>query len=70
MQRLEVSGTVRPIYGTLGVKRLKEVLADDDLWLQNARHDAVLIGHEAGKKGEEEKKGVGGGRIKHERERC
>ena len=49
---------------------LKEVLADDDLWLQNACHDAVLIGHEAGKKGEEEKKGVGGGRIKHERERC
>ena len=23
MQRLEVSGAVRPIYGTLGVKRLK-----------------------------------------------
>jgi len=25
MQRLEVSGAVRPIYGSLGVKRLKEV---------------------------------------------
>jgi len=24
MQRLEVSGAVRPIYGSLGVKRLKE----------------------------------------------
>ena len=26
MQRLEVSGAVRPIYGSLGVKRLNEVL--------------------------------------------
>jgi len=25
MQRLEVSGAVRPIYGSLGVKRLMEV---------------------------------------------
>ena len=25
MQRLEVSGAVRPIYGSLGVKRLKRV---------------------------------------------
>ena len=25
MQRLEVSGVVRPIYGSLGVKRLKEI---------------------------------------------
>ena len=25
MQRLEVSGAVRPIYGSLGVKRLREV---------------------------------------------
>ena len=25
MQRLEVSGVVRPIYGSLGVKRLKQV---------------------------------------------
>ena len=24
MQRLEVSGAVRPIYGSLGVKRLKQ----------------------------------------------
>jgi len=27
MQRLEVSGAVRPIYGSLGVKRLKHVRA-------------------------------------------
>ena len=26
MQRLEVSGAVRPIYGSLGVKRLKKYL--------------------------------------------
>jgi len=26
MQRLEVSGAVRPIYGSLGVKRLKNVV--------------------------------------------
>jgi len=26
MQRLEVSGAVRPIYGSLGVKRLQKVL--------------------------------------------
>ena len=26
MQRLEISGAVRPIYGSLGVKRLKEKL--------------------------------------------
>ena len=26
MQRLEVSGAVRPIYGSLGVKRLKECI--------------------------------------------
>ena len=25
MQRLEVSGAVRPIYGSLGVKRLKDL---------------------------------------------
>ena len=33
MQRLEVSGAVRPIYGSLGVKRLKEgkFLAAEDL---------------------------------------
>jgi hypothetical protein len=50
---------------------LKEVFADNDLWLQNTCHDAVLIGHEAGKKGEEEKKEVKkrvGGRIKHARD--
>jgi hypothetical protein len=35
---------------------LKEVLVDNDLWLQNTCHDAVLIGHEAGKKGEEGEK--------------
>ena len=29
MQRLEVSGAVRPIYGSLGVKRLKS------LWITN-----------------------------------
>jgi len=27
MQRLEVSGAVRPIYGSLGVKRLIKLLA-------------------------------------------
>ena len=27
MQRLEVSGAVRPIYGSLGVKRLKRVVS-------------------------------------------
>ena len=26
MQRLEVSGAVRPIYGSLGVKRLRDVV--------------------------------------------
>jgi len=26
MQHLEVSGAVRPIYGSLGVKRLKKIL--------------------------------------------
>jgi len=26
MQRLEVSGAVRPIYGSLGVKRLRYIL--------------------------------------------
>jgi hypothetical protein len=41
---------------------LKLVLLDNDLWLQNTCHDTVLIGHEAGKKGEEgkeEEKGEG-----------
>ena len=28
MQRLEVSGAVRPIYGSLGVKRLIEILTN------------------------------------------
>ena len=28
MQRLEVSGVVRPIYGSLGVKRLKDQMMD------------------------------------------
>ena len=47
---------------------LKEVLADNDLWLQNTRHDAVLIGHEAGKERRRKKRseGEGGERIKHE----
>jgi len=27
MQRLEVSGAVLPIYGSLGVKRLRDILA-------------------------------------------
>jgi len=35
MQRLEVSGAVRPIYGALGVKRLTEELCFS---LQNERH--------------------------------
>jgi len=44
---------------------IKGSTADNDLWLQNTCHDAVLTGHEAGKKGEEEKKEVkkrGGGK--------
>ena len=28
MQRLEVSGAVRPIYGSLGVKRLSQMLIE------------------------------------------
>jgi len=32
MQRLEVSGEVRPIYGSLGVKRLKGVNQETDSW--------------------------------------
>ena len=31
MQRLEVSGVVRPIYGTIGVKRLNAVSTSDSL---------------------------------------
>jgi len=42
-------------------KGLKLVLVDNDLWLQNTCHDTVLIGHEAGKKGEEGKKEERGG---------
>jgi len=34
MQRLEVSGVVRPIYGTIGVKQLKQL-----------RHISVLQSH-------------------------
>ena len=30
MQRLEVSGAVRPLYGSLGVKGLKARSADDE----------------------------------------
>ena len=31
MQRLEVSGAVRPIYGSLGVKRLTALAMSDEL---------------------------------------
>ena len=31
MQRLEVSGAVRPIYGSLGVKRLNMLVSYDSL---------------------------------------
>ena len=32
MQRLEVSGAVRPIYGSLGVKRLKMPILHVCMW--------------------------------------
>ena len=32
MQRLEVSGAVRPIYGSLGVKRLNYLLLEEGYW--------------------------------------
>jgi len=38
MQRLEVSGAVRPIYGSLGVKRLK--LYTSQIRGSNSRHSA------------------------------
>ena len=31
MQRLEVSGAVRPIYGSLGIKRLRGTHTDTDV---------------------------------------
>jgi len=32
MQRLEVSGAVRPIYGSLGVERLRKNHTDAHIW--------------------------------------
>jgi hypothetical protein len=43
-------------YALLLVCYIKEVLADNDLWLRNTCHDALPIGHEAGKKGRGEKR--------------
>ena len=42
MQRLEVSGAVRPIYGSLGVKRLISTL--DEGWVINARPGSFTPG--------------------------
>ena len=51
MQRLEVSGAVRPIYGSLGVKRLKRPDCDADLfhpptakvsWRNTERHTYLV----------------------------
>ena len=46
MQRLEVSGAVRPIYGSLGVKRLKIILKFKlKFTLKQLRHVSVLQLH-------------------------
>jgi hypothetical protein len=43
MQRLEVSGAVRPIYGSLGVKRLRFALFFQLLQCHMRRRKSVLI---------------------------
>ena len=47
MQRLEVSGAVRPIYGSLGVKRLREIFGPvsiDNIWrIRNSMEIDKLI---------------------------
>ena len=42
MQRLEVNGAVRPIYGSLGVKRLIGVRAEIPAKLENALLDVAV----------------------------
>ena len=43
MQRLEVSGAVRPIYGSLGVKRLKERFRTAATWVVYIPNYSVSI---------------------------
>ena len=41
MQRLEVSGAVWPIYGSLGVERLIDKRTFSEGWLQNFKEPAA-----------------------------
>ena len=41
MQRLEVTGAVRPIYVSLGVKRLRDLQTWTDLWCTGKERDAT-----------------------------
>ena len=43
MQRLEVCGAVRPIYGSLGVKRLKTVIGSEKCVVRQFRRCANVI---------------------------
>ena len=45
MKLLEVSGAVRPIYGSLGVKRLKRILQTSlvKIWNESCLHVVVFV---------------------------
>ena len=44
MQRLEVSGAVRPIYGSLGVRRLIIMILDQTRGLSRPLHRVTSLG--------------------------
>ena len=43
MKRLEVSGAVRPIYGSLGVKRLKKLLCESRVLRSGERRSSYCV---------------------------